>query len=222
MAGVAEVLMRAYFSSYHSWAARHFTRLVTDIQNRHTGAPRFDIAHRAYVTGAVFSAAALLEATINELYDDIVDNHPSEVAALSKEIKTLLAILWDESEQYSIERWSILDKYQVALRCSSSPVFDKGQDPYQSAALLVKLRNAIVHARPETRGTADVDSFSQALQKRFPPCRLMANSANPYYPDHCLGAGCASWAVTTAETFTEEFFMRLGIKQRKVDFGAAP
>ena len=218
-AGVAEVLMRAYSSPHHVWAARHFTRLATELENRHTGRARFDIAHRAYVIGAIFSAVAFLEATINETYDDIVDKEPGNVDGLSNNTKDLLTILWDESEQHSIERWSVLDKYQVALRCSNSVVFDKGQEPYQSAALLIKLRNGIVHARLETRGTADVDSLSRMLQTKFSPSRVMVNSANPYYPDHCLGAGCASWAVATAEKFAEEFFKRLGIPQRKVDFG---
>ena len=81
--GVAELRMRAYFSSYHLWAAEHFTRLAKEIEDAHTGSPEFNIAHRAYVTNAILSAVAFLEAAINELFDDVVDQHYSYVNPLS-------------------------------------------------------------------------------------------------------------------------------------------
>jgi hypothetical protein len=56
--GVAEVRMRAYFSSYHLWAAEHFTRFAKEIEDAHTGSPEFNITHRAYVTNAILSAVA--------------------------------------------------------------------------------------------------------------------------------------------------------------------
>jgi hypothetical protein len=43
--GVAELRMRAYFSSYHLWAAEHFTGLAKEIEDAHTGSPEFNIAH---------------------------------------------------------------------------------------------------------------------------------------------------------------------------------
>ena len=209
-AGVAEVQMRAYFSSYHLWGARHFTRLAQEIEDQHTCNKRvFKIELRAYVTNAVLSAVAFLEASINEVYDDVADEHPGYVDLLPPETKRLLAGLWDR-----VERWPILDKYRAALLCSGIDTFDKGQQPYQDAKLLIDLRNQLIHARPKTQNTGDVDDLCKRLMTRFKPSRLMINAANPYFPDHCLGAGCAGWAVVSAQAFADEFFRRFGIHQR--------
>lgn len=221
--GVANVLMRVYFSSYHLWGAEHFARLAKEIEDAHTGKPEFSIRHRAYVTNAVLSAGAFLEAAINEVFDDVADKAPSYVGSLSAESARLMAGLWDERERQTVERWPILDKYRVALLCADCLALDKSAQPYQDAKLLIDLRNDLTHARPETRTTDDVDKLSKALMTKFKPNRLMENSANPYFPDHCLGTGCAVWAVSTVRTFADEFFSRLQMQPhyQKADFGPA-
>ena len=209
MGAIGAVAMRVYFSSYHLWAAEHFARLAKEIENSHAGKPQFNIVHRAYVTNAVLSAAAFLEAAINEVFDDIADKEPGYVDPLTAETARLLAGLWNEREQQTVERWPILEKYRVALLCSGNTAFDKGAQPYQDAKLLIDLRNDLTHARPETRNTGDVDKLSKALMPKFQPNRLMNNAANPYFPDHCLGAGCALWATASARAFADQFFGRL-------------
>ena len=104
--GRLEISMRAYFSAYHLWAAGHFARLANDIENAHTGRAVFDISHRAYVTNAIFSAVAFLEAAINELFEDAVDNHPSYLDALTPERRQRLCKRWSGKD--SVERRSML------------------------------------------------------------------------------------------------------------------
>ena len=209
-AGAAVVLMRAYFSSYHLWGAQHFTKLAQDIEDQHSGdTPIFNVKLQAYVTNAVLSAAAFLEAAINEIYVDVADEHPGYVDPLTPETKRLLAGLWER-----IERWPILEKYQAALLCSGIEPFEKGQPPYEDVKLLIDLRNQLMHARPKTLATGDVDKLSKSLKPRFKPSRLMENAASPYFPSHCLGAGCAGWAVASAQAYRDEFFDRLGISPR--------
>ena len=207
-AGNAAVLMRTYFSSRHFWGAKHFAQLAREIEEKHTGdKPNFNIELHAYATNAVLSAVAFLEAAINEIYDDVADEHPGNVDQLSPETKRLLAGLWER-----IERWSIIEKYQAALLCSGVEPFGKGQPPYQDAKLLIDLRNQLVHARAKTLTTGDEDNLSKRLKTRFKPSRLMNNTANPYFPDHCLGAGCAGWAVVSAQAFADEFFRGVGMQ----------
>jgi len=210
--------MRPYFSSRHLWGARHFTQLAQKIERRHTGNKSFfDIELNAYVTNAVLYAVAFLEAAINEIYDDVADEHSGYVDPLSRETKRLLSGLWDR-----VERWPILEKYQAALLCSGIETFDKGQPPYQDAKLLIDLRNQLMHARPKTQYTGEVDKLGKDLMTRFKPSRLMENTANPYFPDHCLGAGCAGWAVVSAQAFADEFFRRVGMQPnyQSAPFGA--
>jgi hypothetical protein len=68
----ASVSMRAYFSAYHLWAAKRFAKLADATEDDAEG---FNIGNRAFVTSAVLSAAAFLEAAINEIYDDVVDGY---------------------------------------------------------------------------------------------------------------------------------------------------
>jgi hypothetical protein len=207
-AGAGIVSMRSYFSSWHLWAAQHFTRLAEEIEAQHNGKrSASNIRLQAYVTNAVLSAAAFLEAAINEIYDDIADEHPGYADPLAPATKRLLAGLWGR-----VERWPILEKYQAALLCAGLEAFEKGQPPFEDAKLLIDLRNRLMHARPKTQATGEVDDLSKRLMPRFKPSRLMEGSGNPYFPSHCLGAGCANWAVISARTFADEFFHRYGIR----------
>jgi hypothetical protein len=170
----SKVLMRTYFSSHHLFGARHFARLTRDAESAHTGAPIFDVQHRAYVTNAVLSAVAFLDAAINEVFDDVADHHPGYVDPLPDECKRLMAGLWDKG----MERRSFLDKCQVALLCANSAVFDKGGPPYQDADLLYRLRNRLTHARAETRSTDDEqDDAPKKTDKPKRPRRIKTNSA---------------------------------------------
>jgi hypothetical protein len=219
MGAVASVQMRAYFSSYHLWAAKHFAGLAQVAESQPSQG--FNIQHRAYVTAAVLSAVAFLEAPINEVFDDLADDHQSYVAPLSEDAKRLLQGVWAGDE--NVERWRVLEKYRVALHCAGKTPFDRGTQPHQAAALLVRLRNRMIHARPKTRETGDLDKLEEALSASFQPNRHMVKMANPYFPDQCLGAGCAEWAVLSARNFADEFFSRLGVNPnyQTVDFGSA-
>ena len=34
---------------------------------------------------------------------------------------------------------------------------------------------------------------------------------NPWFPDRCLGAGCAAWSASTARAVADEWTKRLGL-----------
>jgi|SRR6516164_3970668 hypothetical protein len=204
--GVAAVSMRAYFSADYLWGAKHFAALARSIEDAHDGPPRFSVRHRAYVTNSILSSVAFLEALINEFFDDAEDGHLVYLKNLTDEQREKVAVLW---KLPSIERASILDKFQIALVAVGAAQFDKGAAPFQDAVALVKLRNQLVHARVETRDSQD-QGLSGAWQTRFPPNKLMHNSANPYIFDHLLGAGCADWAVRSAIGVADSFLGRTG------------
>jgi hypothetical protein len=140
------------------------------------GNPKFDIEHRAYVINAVLSAVAFLDASINEVFDDVTDAHPGYVVPLTTDCRRLMLGLWDKRT----ERRPILEKYRLALLCSNNPDFDQGGQPYQDAKLLIDLRNRLTHARAKTRATGDMDKFDRALKARFASSRLTQSSAHPY------------------------------------------
>src|SRR5687767_7677443 len=100
-------LLRVYYSRYHLWAAQHFTRLALEIETAHTGEPGFSFPHRSYVTSAVLSAVAFLEAAINEVLTDIADGCETYIERLEPETRRLLDGLWNEGNGKSISAWSI-------------------------------------------------------------------------------------------------------------------
>lgn len=81
------------------------------------------------------------------------------------------------------------------------------------------LRNALTHAEPETSihstpavGTAAArHKFEKRLRGKFAESALFASGGNAFFPDKCLGHGCAEWSVTTALAFAEDFCKRIGL-----------
>ena len=218
------VKKRAYFSSYHLWAAAHFAALVRRIEDEHDGRQsRFDIRHRAYVTNTIFSCIAFLEAAINELFQDVFDGHESYVDTVNAEGKQRLAQFWRDTEEQRI--WKrLLQKYQTALELLTESKLAKGEQPYQDAALVVSLRNVLVHYKPKTLGGYDQHDLVTKLKEKFPENGLIRETMDPWFPDKCLGYGCAKWAHTSVKEFADEFFERIGVlpNYQRVQFEPPP
>jgi hypothetical protein len=204
--------MRVYFSTYHLWAAEFAALHAASYEREFTGRiPVFDIEQRSYVTSAVFMSVAFLEAAINEVLKDIVDNHPSYIRASDRDVQQRISEWWNQSEGQGRSPGSILDKYQKVLEFLSLPKMNKGEDPYQNTHVVVALRNELMHYKPETLGGDVVHDLEGKLRKKFDPNPLMKGSANPYFPDHCLGSSCAKWAVASVKALADTYFQTLNI-----------
>jgi hypothetical protein len=218
------ITMRAYYSSYHLWAAKHFCALAQSVENASGVQTRFDVKHRAYVTNSVFSAVAFLEAAINELYQDAADNHESYINELDPDCKRLMSDFWQFTEERNRSAFNLLDKCQIALTLLRKQQFDLGQLPYQDAAIVVTLRNELVHFKPQSLGGDVEHKLARRLRGKFPENRLMDGSGNPWFPDKCLGHGCAEWAVNSIVRFADEFFAKINVEPnyRRIEFNPLP
>lgn len=205
------VMMRVYFSSYHLWASQHFARCAKEIENQAGEKPRFDIKHRANVTGAVLSAVAFLEAAVNELFKDVVDEHESYISAVGADSRKLIKAFWDLTEERNRSPFSILDKYQIVLTFCRKEQFITGAQPYQDADLAIKLRNELMHYKPESYGGETQHKFFRQLPSKFSDNPLLASSGNPYFPDKCLGSPCAKWTIQAVKALADAFFQSLGL-----------
>ena len=211
--------MRAYFSSCHLWAAKRFSQLTDQIESAGSNPPRFEIEQRAFAITCIISAVAFLEAAINELFQDAADGHESYLAPLASATRTDLAEAWSAGG----DRLRVLEKFQLAALLAQVPPFHKDREPYQSAEVLVKFRNHLVHYKPATLSARDEDKkFLARLRSKFRENALMAGSQNPYFPDKCLGAGCTRWVCKTVEAFADDFFGRLGMTPhyRRAEFSS--
>jgi hypothetical protein len=209
--------MRAYFSINHIQAATHFAKRSRDIEESYDGIyseQRF-VEHSAYVVGSIFATASFLEATINEFFQDAMDDASPHYSSsqLPPEIKITIANMW-KSGVPRTAKYTILEKFQLALAFMEKKPFEPGIRPFQEIELLIKLRNALIHFEPEWAGSPSIGkqnkSFEEGLKGKF-ALNPLYEEGNSFFPDRCLGYGCARWAVDSSVRFADEFFSRIGI-----------
>lgn len=172
--------------------------------------------HRAYVMGAILTSAAYLEAMINELFADASKGQQARTRDLEADKQELLGRVWQVPK---VPLLSALEKYHTALKLLDRQQLDKKGQLYQHAADLITLRNALVHFAPETvvsdstkdRGD-EAHRFDRTFRGRFPDNPLIS-VGNPFWPDKCLGYGCANWAVEAVQALVDDFYTRLGSSQ---------
>jgi hypothetical protein len=195
----------------HIYSAHHFAETAHAMESRDPEEISQEERwwHRAYVSGAVFTTAAFLEASINELYRELQDLTQSGQQRLPPRANTLLLRVWPE-----VVGSPILHKYQVALSIADADSYDESKPPFVDADSLIRLRGALLNGIPEWDDSKGKHrTLEKRLRAKFPPNALVSSEVS-WFPDRCLGAGCARWAVRTAQTFSDDFCRRMGIPAR--------
>jgi hypothetical protein len=178
-------------------------------------------AHRAYRSreyclGAVTSACAFLEATINEVLAHSARPSGGRISDVPEERRRQVAVWWERQLQESA-RLRTIEKYGLVLDVTGLQRIPRGLGPGQAVGILIALRNDLVHAEPmiQTAGAeqdepdATVHDLTHRLRGRFPLNRLI-HDTKPFHPGRSLGAGCAAWAVRAATGYVDAFFDELG------------
>jgi hypothetical protein len=139
---------------------------------------------------AVLLAATSLESFLSEEIEFALKRDPS-IAARAKALR----------EQRSLK---LVEKWTQLLQLHSGTALARDREPCQSFALLVELRNVLVHAAGRFR---ELDEFPsegiQSLQTKFefsphPPGEILS------WERLVLNAHCARWAVNTAAKMVVE------------------
>jgi hypothetical protein len=198
------------FSKQHLRAA---TLFADDAQTCEAMAKQLDeehrLRHRACVTAAILSAVAFLGASINELYLSAIDQDRTNLPTFDHRLFQVFGQFWE-----NIEKYPILQKYQIALLLVDKDRLNPGVPPYQDAESLIKLRDSLIHYKPEWDNEA---GQHQKLENRLRGKFVLspyAETGSLWFPHQCLGAGCAQWSVVTARDFSDGFCGRLGIAKR--------
>lgn len=175
-----------------------------------------------YAIACLFAVVAYLEATINELFADARDGTIDYAKQVGEDARMDMASQWDcENFRYHT---CILKKFQIALELAGAPRFDKGKKPYQDVSLVVRLRNELVHYKPEwttvypkqVGGSKNKSGcqIERSLSGKFPENPL-ATPGDLFFPVRCLGYGCARWAVNSCIDFVRKFYSRMRISPSK-------
>lgn len=104
-------------------------------------------------------------------------------------------------------------KYEIALGLAEKEPLDHGVVIYQDVRLLIKLRNALIHYEPMS-STSTAES-SRKLEQKFQSKFLLnplTGRKTPFFPERCLGHGCAKWAVKSSVKFVDHCLSTLEIE----------
>lgn len=215
-AGEDSTWSRDRLSRHHIISAHNFAESADQLEQSDPGEQPVEEKwrYRAYVTAAVLSAAGYLEAAINELYLELQKVTQSEDSHLRHEL-ALLVSAWPQ-----IVNSPVLQKYQIALSVTDADQYNEDASPYAEAEGLMRLRDALLSYSADwddSRGRHQV--LEARLKDAFKPSP-MVSSQRPWFPDRCLGAGCAMWAVKTAQLFANDFYRRMALPGRPLVGGA--
>jgi len=180
--------------------------------------PQDLIRHEAFILNAVLSTVAFLESTVNELHADAADDAyffaDDEHEALLKTIGKK----WRNEKNF--DRAPLITRYQRILEIAGKAPFDEGDQAFANVRQLVEIRNHLMHYKREwvvigegnAAGNAESTSsrFESVLKKKF-ALNSFAGENQPFFPDKCLGHGCAEWAILNSVIFTDAFFRKLDL-----------
>lgn len=119
-----------------------------------------------------------------------------------------------------LEKKSILEKYQYVLSFRGKEIYRSGEPPYQDVDALVKLRNALVHFKPEWHDEQDLHrKLESRLKGRF-EINPAIDDNGVFFPQKCMSYGCTKWAVFSALEFMRDFSVRADLPFRFEKFAA--
>lgn len=98
----------------------------------------------------------------------------------------------------------VLEKYELTLRLKKLDEFKKGDDIYRNIDLLIQLRNALVHFKPEwDNEQKEHVKLSNKLRGRFQGSPFLNDGR--LFPRAWASYGCCVWAIESTIAFIEEF-----------------
>jgi hypothetical protein len=217
------IRFRDCFSVRYIQSAALLCRLgfLIEQEYRETGAipAEMQLRHEAFILNSVLSTVAFLESTINELYADVSDEAYFFTDETQEALLRTIAEGWKNEKNF--DRAPVLARYQKILAIAGKPPFDERDQAFANVRDLIEIRNHLMHYKREwvvigeggKRGPGEDTTgvkFEKNLRKKY-AANPLAPKNHPFFPDQCLGHGCAEWAVVNSLIFTDEFFRRLDL-----------
>ena len=204
----AEADARYSFTVQFLCASAIFARRCAEIERAHPDNPDEPTRaeHRGLVTAAIMQCAAAVEAESAEVTAHGPGHHLGS-DRMDKKAHKFLAPLAE-----FIDHQNVLTRYKIILHILNKPPLAEDQQPWQNMAVLVKLRNELIHYKSQWGKEMDSQKLFKTLNNLHlakPP--FVPSNAN-FFPHQFLGAACAAWAVRTAVDFLNGFYDRLGIE----------
>lgn len=209
----ASLSLKYNSSNQHYKSAVYFSECAREIESSYNINSYFgnkiDQKYLSFVTSSIILFVASLEASINEFYCEAINKSPNTAKYIDDKIHSVIVEFWDE-----IERLPILQKYQKALFFLGAEKFSSGLLIYQDADNLIKLRDLLIHYKPEWDNELDEH---KKIQNRLKGKFLLSpfyGTNSLWFPHQCLGHGCTKWANEVVISFMKEFCLKANISYR--------
>ncbi len=221
--GDLEIRFRDCFSVRYIQSAALLCQLGYGIESsaKKTGEVSSEVLlrHEAFILNSVLSSVAFLECTINELHADAADGAYYFADETQEVLLREIGERWKNEKNF--DRAPLINKYQRILEITGKIPFKDPEGAFANIRLLAEIRNHLLHYKrewvvipvapgPVPMGGSTADHFEKILRAKFALNPLAAKNL-PFFPDKCLGHGCAEWAVLNSLIFTSAFFRRLGL-----------
>lgn len=217
------IRIRDCFSVKYIQSAAFFCRMAWQIEADYDTLRKISadqrLRHEAFVLNAVFSSVAFLEATINELWSDAADDAYCFPDEKTEALLRAIGEQWNNENYF--DRTPLPAKYQRVLAIAERPQFGEDDPDFAGIKSIISIRNYLMHYRrewtvipsgpgPRDTSRSRTESFDASLKNRFRENPLVP-TVLPFFPDRCLGHGCAEWSVHTCLKFTDRFFKSLNL-----------
>jgi len=219
--GDSTIRFRDCFSVRYIQSAALLCRLGYEIEKKYekTGEIPTDslLRHEVFILNSLLSSVAFLESTINELYADAADDAYFFIDEKNETLFRTIREKWKNEKNF--DRAPLITKYQKILDITKKPVFEENSTIFSSVHNLVEIRNYLMHYKREwiivqkdkeepTGKETQAEKFEKLLKNKFLENPLTQKNQQ-FFPDKCLGHGCAEWAVQNSLEFTDHFFKNL-------------
>jgi hypothetical protein len=200
------VILRVNLAVRHLLAAARFSREVDRLEKEQQGQQQgtFTESIFQHAIACILSTVASLEAYANELFSD-------RDKLFSEYSPELIHSLWE-----TYERKPMLKKFEFALLLLRKPSMDRGARPYQDVEVLIGLRDALTHFKPEWMKEADAHAkLSAKLAEKFDGSPFLS-APELLFPRRWAGHSCTSWAVGSVIAFAKHFESVAGLPPKYV------
>jgi hypothetical protein len=168
--------------------------------------------HRGLVCSVIMQCVAALE---TEAHETCVHGPGSHLGSNGTD-STARDFLVPVAE--FVDGQSALTRFDLILHLLQRPSLDKGSNPYQSAVLVVRLRNELVHYKSRWGAEMERNKLQAALRSLGHKPPPFTHPSMNFFPHLCLSAACAEWALASVVEFLESFYVALGVPSRFKDY----
>jgi hypothetical protein len=199
---------RVNMSVPHLLSAAILCRRVGELEHANAGQQFGEFWHDIFAnaSGAVFAAVAALESYANELFID----HKTVFPELRVEV---MAKLWELFEQKPT-----LEKFEFAVLLKNGQALDRSASPYQDVDAIIRLRNGLIHFKPEWFSAQEEHAKLSVRLKHRATLSQFFPKSEPLFPRGWTSHATIVWVVQSVLEFLLDFERRAPVLPRMDKF----